>query len=39
MLELTDVINQMDLASIYRIFFPNKKEYTFFSVPLELSPN
>ena len=31
-LELNDVINQMDLIDIYRIFHPNAKEHTFFSV-------
>ena len=31
--ELTDVMTQMDLTDIYRIFHPNRKEYTFFSVP------
>ena len=30
--ELIDVINQMDLTDIYRTFYPNTKEYTFFSV-------
>ena len=29
--ELTDVMNQMDLADNYRTFYPNRKEYTFFS--------
>ena len=31
--ELTDVTTQMDLTDIYRIFHPNRKEYTFFSAP------
>ena len=31
--EVTDVLTQMDLTAIYRIFHPNRKEYTFFSVP------
>lgn len=31
MLELTDVIKQMGLRGIYRIFYPNTKEYMFFS--------
>jgi len=31
MLQLTDIINEMDLADIYRTFCPNTKEYTFFS--------
>jgi exonuclease III len=30
-LELTVVINQMDLTDIYRTLHPNTKEYTFFS--------
>ena len=29
--ELLEVLNQMDLTDIYRIFHPNRKEYTFFS--------
>ena len=33
MLELNNIINQMDLADIYRTFHSNTKEYTFFSVP------
>ena len=33
--ELTDVIDQMDLTDIYRIFDPSTKEYTFFSAPHE----
>lgn len=32
-LELTDIINQMDQADIYRTLYSNTKEYTFFSVP------
>jgi exonuclease III len=28
--KLTDVINQMDLTDIYRIFKPREKGYTFF---------
>ena len=31
--ELTDVMTQMDLTDIYRLFHPNRKEYTFFSTP------
>jgi hypothetical protein len=31
MLELTQVIKQIGLTGIYRIFYPNTKEYTFFS--------
>ena len=31
--ELTDVMTQMDLTGTYRIFHPNIKRYTFFSVP------
>jgi exonuclease III len=32
-MELTDVINPMDLTDIYSTFYPNTKEYTFFSAP------
>jgi len=31
--ELTDIMNQMDLTDIYGTFHPNIKEYTFFSTP------
>ena len=31
--ELTDVMTQMDLKDIYRIFHPNRKKYAFFSAP------
>jgi exonuclease III len=31
-MELTDAINQMGLADIYRIFSPNANEHTFFSI-------
>ena len=31
--ELIDVMTQMDLTDIYRLFHPNRKEYTFFSAP------
>ena len=34
-LELTDIINQMDLRDVYRLFHANTEEYTFFSVPHE----
>ncbi|KAL6084854.1 hypothetical protein STEG23_022050 [Scotinomys teguina] len=34
---LSDVMEQMDLIDIYRTFHPTKKEYTFFSAPMELS--
>ena len=30
--ELTDIIHLMDLTDIYRMFQPNTKEYTFYSV-------
>jgi exonuclease III len=32
-MKLIDIMNQMDLIYTYRIFYPNTKEYTFFSVP------
>ena len=31
--ELTDVMTQMDLTDIYRIFHSNRKEYTLFLGP------
>ena len=31
--EITDVITQIHLTDIYRIFHPNKNGYTFFSEP------
>ena len=34
-MKLTDLMNQMDLTDICRIFHPNTKEYTFFSAPHE----
>jgi exonuclease III len=30
-LELTEIVNQMNLSDIYRTFHPNTKVFTFFS--------
>ena len=32
-LELTDIMNQIDLTDIYRTFHPNTKEHSLFSAP------
>ena len=31
MVELNDIVNQTDLADIYKTFDPNKSQYIFFS--------
>ena len=36
--ELTEVMTQMDLTDIYKIFHPNRKEYTLFSAPHRTFP-
>ena len=35
---LNDTLDQMDFTDTYRTLHPNTTEYTFFSVPMELSP-
>jgi exonuclease III len=32
-MKIAEVMNQMDITDIYRIFHPKGKEYTFFSAP------
>jgi exonuclease III len=34
-MKITDIINQIGLIGIYKIFHPNTKEYTFFSATYE----
>jgi hypothetical protein len=34
-MKLTSIMDQMDLADIYQIFYPNTKDYTFFSASYE----
>jgi hypothetical protein len=34
--KVTEDINQMDLRYIYRIFYPETKEYNFFSAPYRI---
>jgi exonuclease III len=33
LIKLMDIMNRMDITDINRIFNPNTKEYTFFSLP------
>jgi hypothetical protein len=37
-LELNHTIDQMDLADVYRIFYPTSAQYTFFLAAMEPSP-
>lgn len=39
MLELTDMVNQMDLTDTYRTFHPSTKDYTLYFAPLIIEYN
>jgi exonuclease III len=38
LLGLNDIINQIYLTKVYRIFDPTTTKYTFFTATMELSP-